>query len=692
MLQALSNRQAPASLVSLVFEESQGYPFFVEELYRHLVEEGKVFDAAGQFRKDIRIDEIGVPDNVRLIISRRLERLDENDKRALAAAAVIGRSFSFQLLSAISRIDVDELFTVIEQAQRMGIIVPSSEGPERPFTFRHELVRQTVLAAISAPRQQRMHASVAEAIERLNPDAVNERAGEITDHLLKAGSFAERRKVVLWLTLAGKSALKAAAFEEARRNFQSALSHQDALDPKQRAELLASLAMAERGLDLWDAAIAHLREVLDIYINLDDRRMIGRSFTELAAASIWASRFQEATETARRGLTYLQAEVSSDRARLFATLAQALAAAGVYQPADEALRQALNIASQLSDPKLEAGLLGIESIINIQFFRLRGTVTDGLLSKRDGSDLPPWLFVLQLLILHQVLLYLGRPEEAVRIADELEPLARKIGQSLSIGFCLSTRAWIDFGKVPDLAKLEAGFERVPKSDREASFAHLEVLSDVQLSLVDFFRGNWTRALLHAQAARRAEPGSCMAGSGVGTIFRQLTYAGDRDGALAILDDKRGLLPRSGQTNTAGSWLMLALVIEGLVMLGEHSQAGQLYPLICELIGTGPVVLWPIFRFTHTIAAVAAAAARQWEAAEEHFQIALQQADSFPHRLEQAEIRRFQAMMLMHRAAPGDYEKAQTLLGEALESYSSIGMPRHSEITQTLCDRSGGRQE
>ena len=129
--------------------------------------------------------------------------------------------------------------------------------------------------------------------------------------------------------------------------------------------------------------------------------------------------------------------------------------------------------------------------------------------------------------------------------------------------------------------------------------------------------------------------------------------------------------------------MLALVIEGLAMLGEKPQAGELYPLARELIGTGAVALWPIFRFTQTVAGVAAAAARQWAAAEEHFQIAMQQADSFPCRLEEADIRRFHAMTLLDRAAPGDREKAKTLLDEALLTYTRIGMPRHVEMTQAV---------
>ena len=136
--------------------------------------------------------------------------------------------------------------------------------------------------------------------------------------------------------------------------------------------------------------------------------------------------------------------------------------------------------------------------------------------------------------------------------------------------------------------------------------------------------------------------------------------------------------------------MLALVIEGFAMLAESSRAAELYPLAGELVGTGAVTLWAMSRFTQTIAGVAAAAARQWNAAEEHFQIAMQQAESFPNRLEQTEIRRFHAMMLIDRAASGDREKAQTLLREALESYTQIGMPRHIDLAQTLLDQNAGR--
>jgi eukaryotic-like serine/threonine-protein kinase len=694
MLKGPGELHAPEKLVNVIFEESQGNPFFVEEVYRHLIEEGKLFDAAGQFRTDLEIDETDVPENVRLIIGRRLERLDDKEKQVLAAAAVIGRSFSFQLLTGISQIEVDELFTAIEKAQEMGIIVPSSEGPERPFTFAHELVRQTLLAGISSPRRQQLHARVAEEIEKLSSGAVNESAGEISDHLVKAGSFADRKRLVRWLALAGKGALETAAFEEARRSFLSALSHQDAVEARERADLLASLAMAELGLERWDAALANLRQVLDIYTHLGDREMIGRSFTELADAFVWVGRSQEAAETARRGLSYLEGDISPNRVLLLAVLGEACAATGQYEPAQEALQEALAFASRLADPKLEARVLGARLIVNLHYFRLREAAADGFLSEQlGGLDAPPWQRARQLRVLHQTLLTLGRLEEALKIADELEPLAMKIGQAYSVALCLSTRTWLEFVREPDLAKLEAGFQEVSKSDAKARFPFWDVLTDVQLSALDFVRGDWAAALSRADTASRIDPQmSSIQGFGQGALFRQMAYSGDRDGALALLEKQRASLPLSGRENTRGSWWTLGMVIEGLFMLGERAQAGQLYPLVRELIDTGAVVAWPMPRYTQTIAGLAAAAAHQWEAAEKHFQVAMRQAEFFPDFLEQAEIRRFHAMTLSDRATRGDREKARTLLSEALATYTQIGMSRHVEMTQALLEQVAGPQK
>ena len=82
-------------------------------------------------------------------------------------------------------------------------------------------------------------------------------------------------------------------------------------------------------------------------------------------------------------------------------------------------------------------------LVNFHFFRLREAAADGFLSEQlGGSEAPPWQRALQLRVLHQTLLYLGRLEEALRIADELEPLARKIGQSY-LGRALPQHASLD---------------------------------------------------------------------------------------------------------------------------------------------------------------------------------------------------------------------------------------------------------
>jgi hypothetical protein len=179
------------------------------------------------------------------------------------------------------------------------------------------------------------------------------------------------------------------------------------------------------------------------------------------------------------------------------------------------------------------------------------------------------------------------------------------------------------------------------------------------------------------------PFQVMRGFGAGAKFRAMAYAGDRRGALALLEESRIKLPHRGAPNTIGSWALLLSAVEGLFVMGERGAAAQYYPLVRELIDTGIVCMGWIARFPQTIAALAAAGARNWNAAEGHLTIALRQAQEFPHRLEVAEVKRVHAMMLLERGGAGDWEQAHQLLAQARATYQQLGMSRHVELTGQL---------
>jgi hypothetical protein len=129
MLQSLCRREPPQHLVHVIFTETHGNPFLVEELYRHLVAEGKVLDEAGALRAHVSVAEIGVPDNVRLVLERRLQRLGEEARSVLTAAVAIAPCFGFKLLQMLQdHTALDDLLIALEHAQRMGLFVPTAGG------------------------------------------------------------------------------------------------------------------------------------------------------------------------------------------------------------------------------------------------------------------------------------------------------------------------------------------------------------------------------------------------------------------------------------------------------------------------------------------------------------------------------------------------------------------------------------
>jgi hypothetical protein len=130
--------------------------------------------------------------------------------------------------------------------------------------------------------------------------------------------------------------------------------------------------------------------------------------------------------------------------------------------------------------------------------------------------------------------------------------------------------------------------------------------------------------------------------------------------------------------------MTVKAVESLALLKMRREAYKLYPAVQAMIEVnGSVVPFHCDRLLHTAAGIAAAAGRRWEKAEQHFNESMRQADELPHRLEQPEVRRFYAQMLLERDAPGDRARAHELLNEAVAIYRQLGMPKHAEMTEGL---------
>ena len=153
--------------------------------------------------------------------------------------------------------------------------------------------------------------------------------------------------------------------------------------------------------------------------------------------------------------------------------------------------------------------------------------------------------------------------------------------------------------------------------------------------------------------------------------------------MAMLAQGRGSLPRRGQVNTTGAWIMLEAVIEGLAVLGELDEAAKLYPLALEAIDTGALIPRYECRLLQAVAGIAAAAGGEWEKSVEHYEAVLRLAYELPFKMEQPEVRRWYARMLIDRNSPGDRDKARELLTEAIAMYREIGMPKHVEMAEAL---------
>jgi hypothetical protein len=658
------------ALAREITRETAGNPFFAVELLRHLRESGAIVqEDAGRWRLAERIAELGLPQSVREVIGRRVERLGADARTALSAAAVIGRDFEIELLYAVLELTEARLLDLLEEAVSASLLNENREHAGR-FTFTHALVEHTLYEDLGATRRARLHQRVAEALEEQCGDEPGARLGELAAHWGAALVSVDVAKAVHYARLAGERALEQLAPDEAARWYRQALelqAHAPDADRAGRCELLIGLGEAER--QMGNSAFRQtLLDASALAEEIGDSERLCRAV--LANNRGWASNF---------------GGVDSERVRALEAAASTLA--------DDDPRRAQVLA-----------LLACELQFAGQPARCRGVGAEAIELARAAKDSPT--------LAHAIANAAGAmvvPDtlhERRAMADELTELARRLDDPRLTARAAATRVLVSL-EIGDRSGAEAGLQAiraVAASVPEPYIGYLRLLLEFGWTLLQgdlHAAERWARRAYEAGTAA-GQPDAAMffgahlfhiryfqgrAGELLDQVMQlageQQNLSGWRAGAAALSmiqegreHDARELVLSEDLRSTRGdeAWsLIMVLWADACSRLRVVDRAGELYELLAPFSGQLAVSGAHVYgTIDWALGALASVIEGRSEAAERHFGRAAEIDTRLGAPLLLARTKARWASALIDRGRPQDRDRAETMLEGAQEAAGRLG--------------------
>jgi serine/threonine protein kinase len=152
-----------------IYQETDGNPFFIEEVCKALVESGQLIFKDSRWERP-SMEELSIPQGVKVAIQSRMTKLSEETQNILLFSSVIGRVFDYPTLEKVSEKDEDSLIDCLEEALRAQLIEEIRDTGGEQFNFSHALVPFTLRESVSGLRRSRLHRKVATAIEQTAPE------------------------------------------------------------------------------------------------------------------------------------------------------------------------------------------------------------------------------------------------------------------------------------------------------------------------------------------------------------------------------------------------------------------------------------------------------------------------------------------------------------------------------------------
>jgi len=668
LIEVATGIEPPPGLADAIYTQTEGNPLFATEVVRLLVEEGDLSPEQGQggtrfASTDIRPESwtVRIPEGVRAVVGKRLDRLSDGCNQVLTVAAVVGREFGVnQLESIVDDPDRDRLLEILEEAIAARVIeeLPGQVGR---YQFSHSLVQHILTEELSTTRRVRLHARIGEALEELWGTESATHAVELAHHFYEAEAVTGIEKLSHYCSLAGEQALDEYAFEDALSYFGRALAAKEGQPIEtETATLLFGLGRAQAAMLRMGDARASLTQAFDYYVEVGD----------IDSAVAVAEYPMDNGHTGVPALVVRALELVPPNSHAFGRLISQFGyhrgqRNGDDQAAQEAFEQAITIAQREEDRVLEMWTLARAGNVGISYLRPR----ECLLKHGQAIDLntgieDPDLEVTARDCVVTTLMSLGDLAEAESQSNAMLHFAQQSRYRSGLLTALSHAA------IP--AVFKGDWDRA----RDLTNQGLRLDPDDEYCLSLRAMVEYTVGEFDAGAPYLARFTEVMPRRGISryvqTVVPLIAYVtGDDKYVNTIIDTSNSALA-SSSLHPRGAWLANITLALAAVIQSNREKARSLYSVIQPVLIDFPAEGHICISMDRLLGLLAHTMAEP-DRASGHFENALAFCRKAGYRPELAWTCCDYADALRERDGEGDRTKAMALLDESLAISSELGM-------------------
>jgi len=314
----LEEGEVAPELRELILNRAAGNPLFMEEFTHTLLENGSIQKKDHQYVLSRKPSEIHVPDTIQGIIAARMDRLDENLKRIMQVASVIGRDFAYRILQTITGMQ-EELKGHLVNLQGLEFIYEKSLYPELEYVFKHALTQEVAYNSLLLKRRKQIHERIGKAIEELYPDRLEEFCEALAHHYSAAENW---EKAFQYLRLSAEKAHRSYSTHEAFRYYCEALSALGRLpdtdeNKRTRVDIAQPMASVMVALNVPEGSIGILEEAQKAAERLGDRPASVRLYSIIGQFNQYAGNVLEGLRFTQKAFD--EAERIGDESTLLQT-------------------------------------------------------------------------------------------------------------------------------------------------------------------------------------------------------------------------------------------------------------------------------------------------------------------------------------------------------------------------------------